>query len=188
MRPDRRRAGAAPPWWIGRSRPVLAAEESAEPPLGESKPVEGGGVVVAHPARPGSIEEGAGVIVADRPVQVAERGGAEAELGKIEACAALPLPSTGFQGHACSSGWEERHDRPASFRLHGRTVLRTATGTASAASRSDRIGAGGAWAGRATRYSGRRRNPGPEALAATRRRSGKARTSHRGVSRRVQRT
>ena len=86
--------------------PIPSAQEGAEAAFGKTEPVERGGVVVANPALPGPFEDGAGIVVADRPVEVPEGGGAEAELGEVEGMAVSPLPSAVRQVHALKSRFE----------------------------------------------------------------------------------
>jgi hypothetical protein len=64
--------------------PGLAAQEAAEPLLGEAEPVERCGVEVADAEIPGARDGRLGVGIADRREQPAERRGAEAKPRDLE--------------------------------------------------------------------------------------------------------
>jgi hypothetical protein len=80
--------------------PGAGGQRAAEPPLRQAEAVVGGGVEEAHARPPGGADRAGGVPLADRPVQVPDRGAAEAERRHRHATASqrrgahhrLPLP------------------------------------------------------------------------------------------------
>jgi hypothetical protein len=94
-RPLGGRADLEDPADLGRQQigvPALAAQETVEPGLRKPEPVERCGVEVATAGRPGFVKQAPGIVIADCPVEIAERRRAEAQLGKVEAAILMPLP------------------------------------------------------------------------------------------------
>ena len=61
----------------------LGAEEAVQPRLGQAKPVDRRGVEMAAAGGPGGVERSARLLLRDRPIEIAERRGAETELGEL---------------------------------------------------------------------------------------------------------
>ncbi len=79
---------------------LLAAQELVEAGLGEAEPIKRRRVVVAEAAVPGGLERGLGVLVGNGAVEIAERGGAEAELGECQSAIADAVPMPCFHGRS----------------------------------------------------------------------------------------
>ena len=82
-----RRADAQQPADLGRDDiglPRLAAQEMIEPGFGKSQPIEGRGIIVADAGGPGRLECRLGLLLAHRPVEIAEGSGAETQLGEAD--------------------------------------------------------------------------------------------------------